>query len=1029
MKNPLRNTAVLAATVLASPAWAAAVTSAPGEVGNDFVVVKAAGGTVTIAGRADGKVFARDGKLDGAGPTTVREEIALDPGFGKGRCLIFDRKGDDGTGGEIALEVYPDLPFALVRETVKNTTAKAVDLQKVVPATFTLDLGRDAAQLKTLGTGGLLAPDKNPGSYLFLTCADPATREGVVGGWVTQFKGSGSVFSAVDNGAVKFQAQSEHGHLILQPGQSAKLDTFAIGHFKDARLGEEALASAIAKAHHIKLRSKEAVYCSWYAEGKDHGGAGTAENSVELARFIAKEKLNHYGLGVIQIDDRWQDGPQIGGPATHFDRVDPKGPYANGIAPVAKEVEAQGLTFGLWWLPFGRNHMEADFKDKQDWFFKKTDATPLRQKSFGGTCLDSSVPAVAEHLETLGHTIRQWGVKYYKMDGLNAGVGVDHCYINDGYKNDGFGNSLPAHDQSLTNIEVMRKGLGHIRKGAGDDVFFSGCCAVQNMRTYAGTIGLVDSMRVGPDFNHDGQGIRSGPLRGSRLYFLNGRLWWNDPDPTKLRTSTEGCDADHSIDGAVSLSQAQMTSSWVSLADQFFLISDWLPNLPPERLDILRRTMASHGATTRPVDHFDHELANTWLVSDEKSGVRRDVIGIFNYYDKPLKVDYSFAKTGLDPAKSYHAFDFWSNQPVADLTDSVTQELAPNSCRVLSLRAKEDHPVLVSTSRHVSSGILEVKQEAWADGALTGTSEVVGGDTYELRIVGLRDGGKQWVPSQVIVSNEDKAAGVTVSHTLEAGLLRVKIVSPKNRPVHWRAGFTEDALQPERAKNFKASAPSAYQPVTLSWESNAMFHTLSRDGQVVSTSLNGQSCLDLDAAPGKTHTYILAVDGGAPLPPIQVAVPDYPPVPQAPDVKLAGLKPLAAQIGYGEAQSGKAIDGAPLTAGGKVSADGIGLHANALFTYARDPQWKRFVAHIGLNETQRKDGRGSIVCKVISESASGAKSVLTASPVMRFGAIERFPVDVALPADCAKVHLVVEDAGDGIACDHANWCDAGFVLK
>lgn len=65
----------------------------------------------------------------------------------------------------------------------------------------------------------------------------------------------------------------------------------------------------------------------------------------------------------------------------------------------------------------------------------------------------------------------------------------------------------------------------------------------------------------------------------------------------------------------------------------------------------------------------------------------------------------------------------------------------------------------------------------------------------------------------------------------------------------------------------------------------------------------------------------------------------------------------------------------------------------------------------------------------MSESASGVKTVLTASPVMRFGSIERFPINVTLPGDCAKVDLVVENAGDGIACDHANWCDAGFLLK
>ncbi len=780
---------LLFAVSLTACASSSGLTHGPGEVGNADLVVRHGADGFTLADRSGGRAFAIGGKLDGAG-ALLREEAADDATFGKGRRMVFARKAADGTGGEIALETYAGLPFVLVRETVKNTTAKEVDFQKVIPATFTLDLGKPASELTTMGTGGLLAPDKNPGSYLFLTCADPATREGVVAGWVTQKKGSGTVFPSVNQGKVAFKAQTEQGHLILQPGQSAALDTFAIGHFNDARLGEEAFASAVAKAHAIHLRPKQAVYCSWYAEGKDHGGAGTAETTVELAKFCAKENLKAYGFGVIQIDDRWQDGPQMGGPATHFDRVNPNGPYKNGIAPVAKEVEASGFAFGLWWLPFGRNHMEADFKGKQDWFWKWQDGRPLRQHSFGGTCLDASVPAVQEHLETLGRTIRSWGVKYYKMDGISGGAGLDHCYINDGYKADGFEKSAPPHDRSLTNIEVMRKGLGFIRKGAGDDVFFSGCCAVQNMRTYAGTLGLVDSMRVGPDFNHDGQGIRSGPLRGSWMYFLNGKVWWNDPDPTKVRTSGERCTADNSITGAVTLAQAQMTSSWVSLTDQFFLISDWLPNLPPERLDILKHTMASHGATTRPVDCFDRSLPNTWLVSSDKSGVRRDVVGIFNFYGQPLKAQYSFAKVGLDPAKTYHAFDFWANQPVADISGEIKEELAPMSCRVLALRVKEDHPVLVSTSRHVSSGILEVKREAWEGGTLSGTSALIGGDAYELRVAGLKDG-KGWKFAKAQVSAADTAAGVKIEALpqTEEGWLRLKVTAPVSREVKWEAVF------------------------------------------------------------------------------------------------------------------------------------------------------------------------------------------------------------------------------------------------
>ncbi|HEX7261162.1 MAG TPA: hypothetical protein VF258_05050, partial [Luteolibacter sp.] len=640
--------------VLASAALTASLTAATHEIANQALSVSVddAAASFSVTDRASGKAYVTHGQLTGgAGKVAV-----------SGTTLTLTQ-GE----GSVRLELREGQPFVFITKSVRNNTAAAMDFARVETLSFQIDLGKPAAELRTLGTGGLLAADKNPGSYLFLTCADPATRHGVVAGFVSQQRGSGVVFSSVKDHRVEMKARLDHGHLIVEPGKSAVLDTFALGRFDDARLGLEQLASNIAKTHSIKLRPKTAVYCSWYAEGPGHGGAGNEATTIELAKFCVREKLPEYGLGVIQLDDWWQDGPKIQGPATHFDRVNPNGPYKNGIAPAAKVVQDSGMTFGLWWLPFGRNHMEPDYQDKQDWFWKWSDGKPLRQKGFGGTCLDSSVPAVAAHLENLGRTMRSWGVEYYKMDGLNTGVGVDHCYINDGYKEDGLEKSAPAHDRKLTNIEVMRKGLAAIRKGAGDDVFFSGCCAVQNMRTYASTIGLVDSMRVGPDFNHDGQGIRSGPLRGSRMYFLNGKVWWNDPDPTKVRTSNLPCEADRSIDGAVTTEQARMTSSWASLTDQFFLISDWLPNLPAERLDILKRTMASHGATARPVDYFDHELADTWLVSSEKSGVRRDVVGVFNFYPQPLKAHYTFAKLGLNPAKSYHAFDFWAKQPVTDL--------------------------------------------------------------------------------------------------------------------------------------------------------------------------------------------------------------------------------------------------------------------------------------------------------------------------------------------------------------------------
>jgi hypothetical protein len=985
-------------------------------------------GTFSATDKASGRVFLKDGKLEGGG-TKAAVEAAADAIFGPGKKIVVAQ----ADGSTTALEVYDNLPFLLVRQERKNGGTAELDVQKAIPATFKLDLGKPAAELKTMGTGGLLPVDKNPGSYFFLTVADPATRNGVVSGWLTNDRGSGTFFSGIQAGQVELKAQLEHGHLFVPPGQSAKLDTLAIGYFPDARLGQEQFADAVKKQYAIKLRPLVATYCSWYAEGPGHGRAGNPATTVELSRFIAKE-LKPFGLGVIQIDDGWQDGPQIGGPATEFGKVSQKLNYRDGIAPVAKELEKDGIIFGLWWLPFGRNHMQPEYKDHQDWFVKRPDGKPLRQHSFGGTCLDSTHPEVQEHLKTLAKTIRGWGVKYYKMDGISVGAGIDHVYINDGYKNDNFSNCLPLHDRTKTNIEAMRLGLKTIREGAGDDVFFSGCCAVQNMRTYAGTIGLVDSMRVGPDFNHDGEGIRSGPLRGSRMYFMNGRIWWNDPDPSKVRTSNEGCEGDPSINGGVTLNQARLTSSWVSLTGQFFLVSDWLPNLPPERIEILRRTLAHHEATARPVDYFDNALANTWLVTDTQKGIRRDVIGLFNFYGQGLQINHPCAKLGLDPEKTYAGFDFWANALVPPFHGDFTATLPPQSCQVISVRPLADRPQLLGTSRHVSQCFIDVLGEKWdaPTATLAGICKVIGGHPTELRILTAATNG-EWKAKEAELSEEALAADATISMKAEPGLLRVTITSPVNCDAMWSVTFNKKPMSISATTpitGLKAEQANPGEPVMLSWIGASPFNEVKRDGVLIATA--SQVFADAAAPMGKACTYTVTPIGfngkrGATRE-LTFTTKAFVlgPVPPPPETSLGKLQPLKTTSGWGSMQVGKEVSGTPLKLSGQTYADGIGLHANGEAVYACQPAWKQFVAIVGLDDSQRTDPRASIVAKVVAEDAAGKQAVLGKTPVLSSGKVEQWHFDLPLPAGTAKVHLIVEDAGDGIACDHADWVNAGF---
>jgi hypothetical protein len=733
-------------------------------------------GNFCVVEKASGSVFLKAGKLEGAA-VKAKVKSVRDVVFGSGKGIVITQ----ADGSAASFELYPALPFVLVRGTRHNQSPGTLDLARVVPATFTLDLVRPASALRTMGTAGLTAPDKNPGSYLFLTVAEPATRRGVVAGWITEDRGSGVLFSSVKDERVEFKAQIDYGHLRIPAGKSARLETLAIGIFDDARLGEEQFADAIAKHYRIKLHPQVAGYCTWYSD--QHSGAGDEKSIVELSEFAARE-LKPFGFSFVQIDDQWQDGGNYNGPRRGFDRVKPDGPYPHGMKPVAEKIQGLGLTPGIWFLPFARNHQDPEYKDRQHWFVKRDDGKPY-ETAWGGTSLDLTQPEVQAHLVQLIHTIHSWGYNYFKMDGLWTGTATEQIYVNDGYRDDHIGNNAPLRDPTKTNLEEFRDGLKLLRQAAGPDVFFSGCNVSQNMRSLGGSIGLLDSMRIGPDNGHDWSGLTTGPIRGSRLYFLNGRVWCNDPDPSYVRAS-------------IALNHARFLPSWVALSGQFYLNSDWLPGLPPERLDIMKRTMPAHGVTARPVDYFDSPLPTTWLVTDTKQAVRRDVIGLFNWAAPVLKADYACAKLGLDPAQTYHAFDFWANQPFPSFRGEFKCEVPSNSCRVISVRAEAGHPLLLSTSRHVTQGIVDVTGEKWnvARKTLSGISQVVGNDSYELRLAGLAAGGRKWRLSSAKVSAKDQAAGVAITPRPavagEDGWCRVGIDARQSRAIRWTLQFTAD---------------------------------------------------------------------------------------------------------------------------------------------------------------------------------------------------------------------------------------------
>src|SRR5262249_3321204 len=112
------------------------------------------------------------------------------------------------------------------------------------------------------------------------------------------------------------------------------------------------------------------------------------------------------------------------------------------------------------------------------------------------------------------------------------------------------------------------------------------------------------------------------------------------------------------------------------------------------------------------------------------------------------------------------------------------------SCRILAVRPALEWPQVISTSRHITQGMVDIVEEKWdeATQTLSGKSRVVGGDPYELRIV-VGSASKGWTVAACAVSAADRDAGAGITVKQAEGLVRARIESPASREVRWSLRF------------------------------------------------------------------------------------------------------------------------------------------------------------------------------------------------------------------------------------------------
>lgn len=701
-------------------------------IGNEYIKLCVNDGKVNVEAQNKTCFSIEEISLPGT-LTGFRVTPALSPEWGKGECLraTFDN------GREVDFTLYPANPFLHISTSLRNSQNEAVSFKQTDIATFEIASSLPVPSLNAVGSSGLQSAVKAEGSYLYSLLADPQSRNSIVVAWLTQLRGIGTIVPQLinrgQNERYTMTCALEFGNMRIEPGQTRETDVLMVGFFDDGRQGLELFGSHMARAYDIKLPPKPDVYCTWYHMDQTGSGASTEAYLTQNTEF-AKKNLSPFGLNVMQIDDHWQDhllgetsrkeaiGKKLlgDGPVKIFTRANSH--FPSGMEHMASVIKQNDMVAGIWFTPFSGdkyNHDPAIFAKRAD------NGEPYTSKKWSGTCIDVTNPAGEKFLRERFRRIYDWGYRYFKIDGLHTGAPSENLYVIRGYNPSipSYGDAV-IHDSGSTFTECFRKAMSVLRQEA-PDAFLLGCNTTQNMGSLGSSIGYLDAMRVGPDNGAGKDGSWKNVTKGAdfagNMYFMNNKVWYNDPDPYYVRVTNP-------------LNKARWMVSWQSISGAMSSTSEQYSELPAERLDLIKRGLPTHNLEARPIDILESSKPRIWMVSNR--GMH--VIGLFNWSEQnPETIDYPMARAALKAGTNYELFDFWEDRYLGTATDRLNVELEPASCRVLAVREQKSYPQVISTSRHITQGLIDIVNESWdaEKNTLSVSSEVVAGDPYQLRIV------------------------------------------------------------------------------------------------------------------------------------------------------------------------------------------------------------------------------------------------------------------------------------------------------
>jgi len=495
-----------------------------------------------------------------------------------------------------------------------------------------------------------------------------------------------------------------------------------------------------------------AGWTSWYAFFDK-----VTEEDIHRTADVMGEVLRPFGYRYLQIDDGYQRLP-IGLP-DHWLTANEKFPA--GLEGLRGYIASRGLEPGIWTNVSFQDRTAAEAHP--DWFVRSRDGRPA-WGNWVGYVMDGSSAGTMDTLVTpVYRGLRAMGWTYFKLDALR------HLRY-EGY------NSYAHYfaEKGLDREQVFRDFVRQVREAIGPHVYLLACWGIRPE-----LIGLVDGVRVGDD----GFGYGSFAQYNS----FNNVVWRNDSDHIELGRS----------DGYRAATLTSLTGSVLMLTDRpevyltdrveaakrtapvLFTRPGQVYDVDPSRSSLLAAAATElSGSGPRPFDADQREVVSLYQLDIARPFGQWTVLA--RTRDEPATIP--LAELGLTTATDYVGFEFWTRQSLGTFRDTL--RLGPVDPRfevqVVCLRQRVEHPQLMATSRHVTCGGPDLQAVSWGRNQLSGASELVAGDPYDLYLT---------EPEGFRFDVIDAAKARVTGNRLEGGTRVIRLQSGQDGVERWTVRY------------------------------------------------------------------------------------------------------------------------------------------------------------------------------------------------------------------------------------------------